>query len=158
MVSAWGDPPADLAEAVNRYDDAFPPPVRLQGDGWEPHVEVIAGRHIYAFPVASGHATLGFDFPIIPADVDVLLADPYRPAVLEVVTHTVFQRSSIRGNRATTRTGFDTIVVILLHGTNDALAAYLTAFDREHNIRADTYIRQAVERHAAVSKEGRPAC
>ncbi|WP_294328175.1 hypothetical protein [uncultured Sphingomonas sp.] len=157
VADAWGDPPADLAEAVGRYDDAFPPPVRLQGDGWEPHVEVVAGRHIYAFPVASGHATHSFDFPITAADVDVLLTDPYRRAVLEVVTHTVFQRSSIRGNPATTRTGFDAIVATVLHGTKAALATYLTAFDREHNIRAETYIRQTMERHAAVAKEGRPA-
>ncbi len=81
-----------------------------------------------------------------------------RRAVLEVVTHTVFQRSSIRGNPATTRTGFDAIVTSVLHGTNTALATYLAAFDREHNIRADAYIRQAMERHAAVAKEGRPAC
>lgn len=158
MADAWGDPPADLAEAVDRYDDAFPSPVRLQGDGWEPHVEIIAGRPIYAFPVASGHATLDFDFPITTADVDVLLADPYRRAVLEVVTHTAFQRSLNRGNSATTQTGFNAIVDIVLHGANDALAAYLAAFDDEHNIHADFYIRQAMERHAALATEGRPEC
>lgn len=158
VADAWGDPPTDLAEAVDWYDRNFPPPVRLQGDGWEPHVERIAGRHIYAFPVASGQATFGYDFPISAADVDVLLTDPYRRAVLEVVTHTVFQRSSIRGNPAVTQAGFDAIVEVVLHGTQAALAAYLTAVDREHNFRSGLYIRQAMARHAAVAKEGQPGC
>ncbi|KQM88803.1 hypothetical protein ASE67_03560 [Sphingomonas sp. Leaf23] len=158
VVAAWGDPPADLAEAIDDYDRHFPPPARLLGDGWEPHVEAVAGRHIYAFPVASGHATFGIDFPIRQPDVDVLLSDPYRRAVLEVVTHTVFQQSSVAGNPAATQTGFEATVGKVLHGPEDALAAYLLAFDREHHIRTDVFIRQAMARHATAAKKGDVAC
>ncbi len=157
MADAWGDPPADLAEAVDRYDDAFPSPVRLQGDGWEPHVEIIAGRPIYAFPVASGHATLDFDFPITTADVDVLLADPYRRAVLVGDAHrlsAIVEPRQLGDNPDR----FQRYCRYRTAWANDALAAYLAAFDDEHNIHADFYIRQAIERHAALATEGRPEC
>ena len=143
------DPPAPGFEAL-----LAPPSVRLQGDGWEPHVEDVAGRLIYGFPVASGHATASFAFPIARRDVEVLLADPYRRAALEVVTHTVFQRSMIRGNPEVTEAAFHAIVDTVLHASADELAGYVAAFDREHNIGADSYIRDAMARHAAAPKDG----
>ena len=146
-------PPADAT--VPGFEALLAPPsVRLQGDGWEPHVEDVAGRLIYGFPVASGHATGSFAFPIAQRDVAVLLTDPYRRAALEVVTHTVFQRSMIRGNPEVTEAAFHVIVDTVLHASADELAGYLAAFDREHNIGADSYIRDAMARHAAAPKDG----
>lgn len=158
VAAAWGDPPADLADMIDEYDRNFPPPVRLLGDGWEPHVETIAGRYIYAFPVTSGHATFDVDFPIRQADLGVLLSDPYRRAVLEVVTHTVFQRAAVPGNAAASQAGFDAMVERVLHGPADALAAYLEAFNRDQHIRTDVFIRQAMARYAAAAQEGEAAC
>lgn len=146
VTDAWGEPPSRLAASIDDHDQRFPPSVRLQGDGWEPHVEDVAGRLIYEFPVASGHATGSFTFPIEARDLDVLLADPYRRAALEVVTHTVFQRSMIRGNPEVTEMAFHAIVAKVLHTTADELAGYLAAFDREHTMTAEHSIRQAMRR------------
>lgn len=153
VTDAWGEPPPGLAASVDDYDRRFPPSLRLQGDGWAPRVNEVAGCLIYDFPVASGHATVAFEFPIARRDLDVLLADPYRRAVLEVVTHTVFQRSMIRGNPEVTEMAFHTIVDTVVHAPADALAAYLAAFDREYNMGSDSYILQAMGAHAAAAND-----
>ncbi len=155
VAAAWGEPTRGLAASVDDYDRSFPPSVRLQGEGWAPRVNDVAGRLIYDFPVASGHATGAFEFPIARRDLDVLLTDAYRRAVLEVVTHTVFQRSMIRGNPEVTETAFHTIVDTVLHAPADALAAYLAAFDREYNMSSNSYIRKAMAAHAAAANEPR---
>ena len=153
VADVWGEPPPRLALSFDSYARSFPPPVRLQGDGWEPHVNDVAGRLIYEFPVASGHATGSFAFSIGRRDLEVLLGNPYRRAVLEVVTHTVFQRSMIRGNPEVTEAEFHAIVEMVLHAAADELKAYLAAFDREHNVSTDRYIRQAMIPQAAA-KDG----
>lgn len=145
VADAWGKPPAGLAASIDCYDSSFPPPVRLLGDGWQPHVSDVAGRLIYEFPVASGHATGSFAFPIAQHDLDVLSNDPYRRAVLEVVTHTVFQRSMIRGNPDVTEAEFHRIVAEVLHTPLDELKTYLVAFDREYNMGVDYYVQQAIK-------------
>jgi hypothetical protein len=154
VANAWGEPPSDLARSVDDYDRSFPPPERCQGDGWEPHVNDVAGRLMYEFPVDSGHMSASFSFPLARCDLDVLLADPYRRAALEVVTHTVFQRSMIPGNPEVTEAEFRALVDTVLHSHANALAAYLASFDREHNIGADVYVRQAMARHTAATDDG----
>lgn len=145
VADAWGEPPAGLAASIDGYDRSFPPPQRLLGDGWQPHVSDVAGRLIYEFPVASGHATGSFAFPIAQSDLDVLLIDPYRRAVLEVVTHTVFQRSIIRGNPEVTEAEFHRIVAKVLHTPFDELKTYLVAFAQEYNMGVDCYVQQAIK-------------
>lgn len=157
VAAAWGNPPPELAASVDDYDRSFPPSAHLLGDGWAPRVNDVAGRMIYDFPVASGHVTGAFAFPIARRDLGVLLNDPYRRAALEVVTHTVFQRSMIRGNPEVTETAFHAIVDTVLHAPADASAAYLAAFDREHNMSSDDYIRKAMIAHVATANEPRDA-
>lgn len=146
--AAWGPAPAPLSASVAEYERRFPPPVRRMGDGWEPHVDEVAGRLIYGFPVESGFATASFAFPVTERDLAVLLADPYRRAVLEVVTHTAYQRSMIRDARQVTERDARALVDAVLHAPDAELAVWLAAFDREHNIGVDHYARQAMARRA----------
>ena len=67
-------------------------PVRLMGDGYEPHVEQWGEQLSYSLPVDSGFVSFSFTFAIRQADLDVLLSDDYRRAVLEVIAHTLLQR------------------------------------------------------------------
>lgn len=151
LEAAWGPAPAPLAKSVAHYERSYPPPVRKMGDGWEPHVDDVAGRLIYGFPVQSSIVTLSFEFPITDDDLAVLLADPYRRAVMEVVTHAVFQSSTIRGRPEVTPRDARALTDTVLHAPAAELAAFLRTFDRQHNMTSDVYVQQTMQRHAAAA-------
>ncbi|WP_217430951.1 hypothetical protein [Sphingomonas bacterium] len=140
VANAWGEPPARLAASVDEYDRDYPPPVRRMGDGWEPHVDDVAGRLVYGFPVQSSIVTVSFAYPITARDLEVLLSDPYRRAVMEMVTHTACQRLMIRGNAEVTEADFRALADVVLHAPADGLATFLAAFDREHNMSGDHFV------------------
>ena len=153
LVDAFGEPSAEGAAMLRLYEGAFPVPVRLLGDGWEPHVDDIAGRLVYSLPVQSGVVTMSFAFPITPADLDVLRAERHRRAVLEVVAHTVLQRSMLRGAPEVTGRDFRDVLDRVLHGSVDELAAYVARSSREHGISIERYVRAAMERRAGVGEQ-----
>lgn len=123
-----------------------PSPTRRLGDGYEPHVDDVAGRLTYSLPVDSGFVSLSFSFEISETDLSVLLADPYRRALLEVASHTVLQRSMIRGNPPVTPADFRQIVNRTLHAAPDGVATFVAEVGREHNIDIDRYVRSAMSR------------
>ena len=125
------------------------------GDGYEPHVDEVAGRLIYSLPVDSGFVGDSFSFEIGDADLRVLLADPHRRAVLEVVAHAELQRSMDRGNPAVTPADFRGLVDRALHGSPDALATFVADIDRDHNMSVAHLIRAAMARRAAAPAAGR---
>ena len=129
-------------------EETFAPSRRLMGDGYEPHVDEEAGRLLYGLPVDSGAVGSAFSFDIRQADVDVLLADPYRRAVLEVVAHTVLQRSMLRGSRSVTEMDFAAIVSSVLHSAPEELRRFIETVDREHNIDMGYFVAQAMERRS----------
>jgi hypothetical protein len=100
-------------------------PVRLMGDGYEPHVEQWGEQLSYSLPVDSGFVSFSFTFTICQADLDVLLSDDYRRAVLEVIAHTLLQRSTLPGNTRFTQSDFDSLVADTLHSTRDFLEAFI---------------------------------
>jgi hypothetical protein len=125
------------------------PELRLLGDGWEPHVYEDDGKLTYTLPVSSSVVTLDFSFDLAGKDLDVLLADPFRRAVLEVIAHTVLQRSMIRGNPKVTQEEFDDLVARVLHGEQEALERYIGEIDREYKTSTRNYVEQAMARRAA---------
>ena len=143
---------ADASSARRRYfcclEEEFTPSRRLLGDGYEPHVDEEAGRLLYGLPVDSSIVGWAFSFEIRQADVDVLLSDPYRRAVLEVVAHTILQRSMIRGSKPVTGMDFAAVVSPVLHSRPEELRRFIAGVDREHNIATSSFVTQAMERRS----------
>lgn len=135
-----------------------PPPVRRMGDGYEPHVDEVAGRLIYSLPVDSGFVSLSFSYEVQEADLRTLLADPYRRAIMEVVAHTLLQRSMIRGNPEVTYTDFRRLMDRTLHSLPHDLATFVAEIDRDHNIGVEHFARAAMERRVAVPTDGERPC
>ena len=125
------------------------PTVHKLGDGYEPHVDEVDGQLVYSLPVDSSFVSVEFSFDIDQKDLDVLLSDPYRRAVLESVAHTVLQRSMIRGNPKVGQAAFTELVSSVLHSTPAALEHYIAAIDRDHHIRTAFYVEQTLARRAA---------
>ena len=130
--------------------------VRRLGEGYEPHVDEVDSRLIYGLPVDSGFFSAAFEFPITASDLERLLEDPYRRALLEVVAHTILQRSMIRGNPAVTEAEFAQITARILHSRPDDLAAYVASVERDHNINIDHFVSEAIRRRAAQTDRRMP--
>ena len=128
----------------------FTPRLRLMGEGYEPHVDEEAGRLVYGLPVESGIVGCAFSFEIQRADLDVLLSDPYRRAVLESVAHTKLQRSMSRGSKPVTPIDFATIASSVLHSTSDELQRFVAAVDREYNVSTGFFVEQSMARRSKV--------
>jgi hypothetical protein len=124
--------------------------VRRLGDGYEPHVDEDAGILTYSLPVDSGFVSAVFSFQIQPGDLDVLLGDPYRRAVLEVVAHTVLQKSMSAGGRKITQATFGDLVGSLLHSTPADLERYLDRVDTSHHLVTRVYVKEIMARRSAA--------
>lgn len=121
-------------------------PIRLLGDGYEPHVELTDGQLSYSLPVDSGVVSFSFSFAISQRDLDVLLDDDYRRAVLEVIAHTLLQHSALPGNPRFSQSDFDSLVSDTLHATSDALEGFITRVRREHHIVIEKYVQDILHR------------
>ncbi len=122
--------------------------IRLMGNGYEPHVER-SGTHLtYSLPVDSGFASFSFTFEICQNDLDILLSDDYRRAVLEVIAHTLLQCSTMKGNDRFTQGDFDCLITDILHSTSDFLQAFIEQVNRENNIVIDHYMKEVMSRRA----------
>lgn len=119
-------------------------PIRLMGDGYEPHVDRLGDRLTYSLPVDSGIVSFSFTFDIFQADLDVLLANDYRRAVLYVIAHTLLQRSTSKGNDRFTQSDFDTLVANTLHSPSDILQTLIAQVSRENNIVIEHYVKQVM--------------
>jgi hypothetical protein len=124
------------------------------GEGYEPHVDEEDGKLTYGLPVDSSFVSLSFSFEIGQADLDVLLTDPYRRAVLESVAHTVLQRSMIRGNPKVTPAQFREVVDRVLHAPAAAVEAYIVEIDRDYHMSTAYYVERNLARRAADSQTG----
>lgn len=127
----------------------MPDAVRRMGDGYEPHVEEIDGKLIYIQPIDSGVVSFSSSFEITESDLAVLLADPYRRAVLEVIGHTIVQTSSLPGNTPTTQRDFDALVQRILYSTPADLERFIAEVRHSHHIVVSLYVKQAMTRRAA---------
>ncbi len=119
-------------------------PIRLMGDGYEPHVDRSGDRLTYSLPVDSGFVSFSFTFDIDQLDLDVLLSDNYRRAVLYVIAHTLLQRSTAKGNDRFTQHDFDTLVANTLYSSSERLQTFIAAVGREHNISIAHYVKEAM--------------
>jgi hypothetical protein len=128
-------------------------PIRRLGDGYEPHVDDVADRLTYGLLVDSRFVGMAFSFEVAARDLEVLLADPYRRAVLEVAAHAILQRSMIRGNPIVTQVDFSDLVDRVLHDAPDALADTIAAIGRNHRTNVDHFARAALARRAAPATE-----
>jgi hypothetical protein len=119
------------------------------GDGYEPHVDEEDGKLIYGLPVDSSFVSVSFSFEIRQVDLDVLLTDPYRRAVLESVAHTVLQRSMIRGNPKVTPAQFAEVVDQVLHAPAAAVEKFIAMIDREYHMTTGYFVDRILARRAA---------
>ncbi|MEH5671058.1 hypothetical protein [Enterobacter cloacae] len=117
---------------------------RVMGEGYEPYVEKLGDKLIYSLPVESGFVSFYFEFDILQTDLDVLLSDHYRRAVLEVTTHTLLQRSTLKGHKRFTQNDFDNLIATTLHASQEHLSAFISQINREHNISVEHYVNDIV--------------
>ena len=120
--------------------------VRLLGSGYEPHVDAVDGQLIYSILVDSSFVSLEFSFAIEQRDLDVLVQDPYRGAVLECVAFTVLQRSMILGNEQVTQEAFSRLVAQILHGAPADVVRLIATINDEHNTDIGFYVAAAIAR------------
>ena len=133
-------------DSLRSYEQSFPPPARLLGEGYEAHVDDVAGRLIYSLPVDSSIVSVAFSYPITRSDLDVLLNDPWRRVVLGAVAHTLLQQSMIRGEPEVTGIAFTKMKNSVLHSASKELDGFITDVDRRYNIRIGRYAQQALQR------------
>lgn len=119
---------------------------RLMGDGYEPYVNKFNNRLIYSLPVESGFVSFHFEFDILQTDLDVLLSDHYRRAVLEVTAHTLLQRSTLKGHKRFTQNDFDNLIATTLHASQEHLSAFISQINGEHNISIEHYVNDIMNR------------
>ncbi|MGN7789364.1 hypothetical protein [Enterobacter sp. 22452] len=119
---------------------------RVMGEGYEPYVEQLGDKLIYSLPVESGFVSFHFEFDIRQTDLDVLLSDHYRRAVLEVSVHTVLQSSTLKGHKRFTQNDFDNLIATTLHASQEHLSAFISQINREHNISIEHYVNDIVNR------------
>ncbi|MCP2123163.1 hypothetical protein [Enterobacter mori] len=113
---------------------------RLMGDGYEPYVNKFNNRLIYSLPVESGFVSFHFEFDILQTDLDVLLSNHYRRAVLEVTAHTLLQSSTLKGHKRFTQNDFDNLIATTLHASQEHLSAFISQINREQNISIEHYV------------------
>ncbi|WHQ73086.1 hypothetical protein [Pantoea sp. Lij88] len=123
--------------------------VNLMGEGYEPHVTQEEGKLIYSLPVDSGFMSYEFAFEISRDDLDILLSDDYRRAVLEITAHTLLQRSTLKGYERLTQKDFDKLVMNTLHSTSDFLRTFISEINREHHIGIEHYVKEIMDRRSA---------
>lgn len=114
------------------------------GEGYEPYVEKLGDKLIYSLPVESGFVSFYFEFDILKTDLDVLLSDHYRRAVLEVTAHTLLQHSTLKGHKRFTQNDFDNLISTTLHASQEHLSAFISQINREHNISIEHYVNDIV--------------
>lgn len=119
---------------------------RVMGEGYEPYVEQLGDKLIYSLPVESGFVSFHFEFDILQIDLDVLLSDHYRRAVLEVTAHTLLQRSTLKGHKRFTQKDFDNLIASALHASQEHLSAFISQINREHNISIEHYVNDIMNR------------
>ncbi|MCR4457468.1 MULTISPECIES: hypothetical protein [unclassified Pseudescherichia] len=119
-------------------------PIRLMGDGYEPHVDRLGDRLTYSLPVDSGVVSFSFTFDIDQLDLDILLSDNYRRAVLYVIAHTLLQRSTAKGNDRFTQNDFDTLIANTLHSPSERLQTFISQVGRENHIVIEHYVKQVM--------------
>lgn len=119
---------------------------RVMGEGYEPYVEQLGDKLIYSLPVESGFVSFHFEFDILQIDLDVLLSDHYRRAVLEVTAHTLLQRSTLKGHKRFTQNDFDNLIATTLHASQEHFSAFISQINREHNISIEHYVNDIVNR------------
>ncbi|MCU5774378.1 hypothetical protein N5923_15645 [Erwiniaceae bacterium BAC15a-03b] len=125
-------------------------PIRLMGEGYEACVEQSGERLTWDQPVDSGFVSFSFRFEIRQVDVDVLLTDDYRRAVLETTAHALLQHSTMQGNARFSQSDFDGLVADTLHSTFDFLQAFIARVSREHHIAIDHYVKDILDRRSAA--------
>ena len=123
--------------------------VRLMDDGYEPHVTQEEGKLIYSLPVDSGFISYEFAFEISRHDLDILISDDYRRAVLEITAHTLLQRSTLKGYDRFTQKDFDKLVTNTLHSTPDFLQTFISQISHEHHIVIEHYVKEIIDRRSA---------
>ncbi|MFT3061533.1 hypothetical protein ACMWKA_25405 [Enterobacter sp. 03-F-07-AD-ECC] len=117
---------------------------RVMGEGYEPYVEKLGDKLIYSLTVESGFVSFYFEFDILKTDLDVLLSDHYRRAVLEVTAHTLLQHSTLKGHKRFTQNDFDNLIATTLHASQEHLSAFISQINREHNISIEHYVNDIV--------------
>ncbi|RXS95034.1 hypothetical protein [Silvibacterium dinghuense] len=122
--------------------------IRRLGDGYEPHVDELADKLTYSLPVDSGFFSTSFSFDIARADLNVLLSDPYRRAALEIIAHTVLQRSLLPGAERVTQPAFDALVSQVLHSTPTLLENYIAEISQDYHIAIRVFIERAMARRS----------
>ncbi len=154
LVDAFGAPSGDIMDMLQSYERSFPPAVRRMGDGYEPCVDDEAGRLIYSIPVDSGFVSMMFEFEIAERDLQTLLADPYRRAILGVIAHTVLQHSMLRGHEDVTQRDFRQLVDRVLHASRAELAETVAEVERAHNINVAAFVGKTVQASGPTGTSG----
>ena len=112
-------------------------------------VEKRDGKLVYSLTVESGFASCGFSFEIEARDRDILIADPYRRAVLYNVLHTLLQNtfgSTGQPPSKFTQQQFRKVTSVVLFSPDSDLKQYVQKFSADHNIALEIYVAKQLAR------------
>lgn len=112
-------------------------------------VEKRDGKLVYSLTVESGFVSCDFSFEIEARDRDILIADPYRRAVLYNVLHTLLQNtfgSSGQPPSKFTQRQFRKVTSVVLFSRDSDLEQYVQKFSADHNIALEIYVAKQMAR------------
>lgn len=125
--------------------------IRLMGEGYEPCVNKLGNQLLYSIPVESGFASYDFTFEINQSDLNILLSDDYRRAVLEIIAHTLLQFSKTEKNGNFTQSDFNQLIINTLHTSSNDLQTFIEQIRKKYNISINSYAKKIMDNRSGAN-------
>lgn len=125
--------------------------IRLMGEGYEPCVNKLGNQLFYSIPVESGFASYDFTFEINQNDLNILLSDNYRRAVLEIIVHELLQFSITERNNNFTQNDFNQLIMNTLHTSSNDLQTFIEQISKKYNISINSYVNNIMDKSSGVN-------
>lgn len=125
--------------------------IRLMGEGYEPCVNKLGNQLFYSIPVESGFASYDFIFEINQNDLNILLSDDYRRAVLEIIEHELLQFSKTRKNSNFSQNDFNQLIMNTLHASSNDLQTFIEQIGKKYNISINSYVKNIMNKRSGTN-------
>lgn len=125
--------------------------IRLMGEGYEPCVNKLGNQLLYSIPVESGFASYDFIFEINQNDLNILLSDDYRRAVLEIIAHELLQFSKTRKNSNFSQSDFNQLIMNTLHASSNDLQTFIEQIGKKYNISINSYVKNIMNKRSGTN-------
>lgn len=125
--------------------------IRLMGEGYEPCVNKLGNQLFYSIPVESGFASYDFTFEINQNDLNILLSDDYRRAVLEIIAHELLQFSKTRKNSNFSQSDFNQLIMNTLHASSNDLQTFIEQIGKKYNISINSCVKNIMNKRSGTN-------